>query len=73
MTHDEGSCFLPAVLRNATLLVHWGRTDRNHTSGTAYDGDIYDQEVIHPVYQPEGHLSKLGKFPCYDPTKVNIT
>ena len=24
----------------------------------------------HPVYQPEGQVWKLGKFPCYDPKKV---
>ena len=24
----------------------------------------------HKVWQPEGHLGKLGNFPCYDPTKV---
>ncbi|KAG7674943.1 hypothetical protein Ndes2526A_g07692 [Nannochloris sp. 'desiccata'] len=69
VTHDEGSCHVPAVLRNATILTHWGRKDLNHTSGSAYDSDVYSKEVIHPVYQPEGHLHKLGSYPCYDPKK----
>ncbi len=25
----------------------------------------------HPVWQPEGHVGKLGDFPCYDPSKVH--
>lgn len=70
MSHDEGSCFVPAVLRNATLLVHWGRKDINHTSGTAYDADNYDLDVFHELWQPEGHRHKLGNFSCYDPGKV---
>jgi hypothetical protein len=70
VTHDEGSCHVPAVLRNATILTHWGRKDLNHTSGSAYESDVYSEEVIHPVYQPEGHLSKLGNYACYDPKKV---
>lgn len=27
-------------------------------------------DVHHPVWQPEGHLWKLGRHPCYDPRKV---
>jgi Exostosin family len=69
VTHDEGSCHVPAVLRNATILTHWGRKDVNHTSGSAYKSDVYSEELYHPVYQPEGHLKKLGKYPCYDPSK----
>ena len=26
-THDEGSCWLPSVLRPAIVLSHWGRTE----------------------------------------------
>jgi hypothetical protein len=69
ISHDEGSCHVPAVLRNATILTHWGRKDLNHTSGTAYDSDVYSQEIYHPQYQPEGHLYKLGNYSCYDPKK----
>ena len=28
--HDEGSCWVPAVLRPAIILSHWGRTDEGH-------------------------------------------
>lgn len=34
--HDEGSCWLPAVLRPAVILSHWGRTDASHTSGSGW-------------------------------------
>ena len=70
VTHDEGSCHVPAVLRNATILTHWGRKDEGHRSGSAYPADVYSEEVVHPVYQPEGHLKKLGSYACYDPNKV---
>ena len=72
MTHDEGSCYLPAVLRNATLLTHWGRKDLGHKSGSAYDPDRYSDEVYHPLWQRERHLNKLGKYPCYNPEKVSV-
>lgn len=26
----------------------------------------------HEVYQPEGHIHKLGRFACYDPAKVSL-
>ena len=41
MTHDEGSCWLPAVLRPAILLTHWGRMDLGHISNTGYGPDNY--------------------------------
>ncbi|PSC69932.1 exostosin-like glycosyltransferase [Micractinium conductrix] len=44
-SHDEGSCWLPAVLRNATLLTHWGRTDMGHRSNTGFGSDNYTQLV----------------------------
>lgn len=44
-THDEGSCWLPAVLRPAMLLTHWGRTDRGHRSNTGYGADNYTYEA----------------------------
>lgn len=28
--------------------------------------------ITHPVWQPEGHLGKLGAFPCYDPRKAHL-
>ncbi|PSC76758.1 exostosin-like glycosyltransferase [Micractinium conductrix] len=67
--HDEGSCWLPAVLRPAILLAHWGRTDAHHVSGTGYSPDNYTFPASHPLYMPEGIEGKLGDFPCYDPAK----
>ena len=61
---------MPAVLRNATILSHWGRKDFPHMSGSAYVADNYSYDLRHEVWQPEGHLSKLGDYPCYDPKKV---
>ena len=35
--HDEGACWAPTeVYRNSIMLTHWGRLDREHTSGTSY-------------------------------------
>lgn len=34
--HDEGSCWVPSVLRPAIHLVHWGRTDVPHTSESGW-------------------------------------
>ena len=42
-SHDEGSCWLPAVLRPATMLTHWGRMDLGHTSSTGYIDDVYSR------------------------------
>lgn len=68
-THDEGSCYIPAVWRNATLLAHWGYTGFNNVSFTNYGQDRFDFEHTHQQYQPEGHLWKLGLYRCYDRTK----
>ncbi|KAL4856586.1 DNA-directed RNA polymerase II subunit RPB2 [Chlorella vulgaris] len=67
--HDEGSCWIPAALRPAIILSHWGRTDFPHISQTSFGPDNYSLNITHPVWQPEGHLGKLGAFPCYDPRK----
>ncbi|KAL4427651.1 hypothetical protein ABPG75_001740 [Micractinium tetrahymenae] len=69
--HDEGSCWVPSVLRPAIHLVHWGRTDVPHTSESGYAPDNYSINATHPVWQPEGHFAKLqqDKYPCYDPSK----
>ena len=77
MTHDEASCYVPAAIRASTILSHWGRTDLNHTSGTAYGGDHYGgntepplADFSHPVYEPKGFHLKIAGHACYDPTKV---
>ena len=69
-THDEASCYVPSVLRPAIILAHWGYTGFNNQSFTAYEGDLFTREYIHPVYQPEGHLSKLGSHVCLNASKV---
>lgn len=69
-SHDKASCYVPEVLRNATIISHWGRLDFPHSSFTGYGGDEYSREVVHKLYQPEGHLSKLGNYSCFDPQKV---
>ena len=42
--HDEGSCWVPAVLRPAIVLSHWGRTDKEHLSDTGYWPDSYSNQ-----------------------------
>jgi hypothetical protein len=71
-SHDEGSCWLPAVLRPAIVLSHWGRTEIPETSDTGYWPDNFLGDVKHPVWQPEGQTWKVGKFPCYDSKKDMI-
>lgn len=34
--HDEGACYAPKEVANATLLVHWGRHDLNPEPSTAF-------------------------------------
>ncbi|EFN59979.1 hypothetical protein CHLNCDRAFT_56485 [Chlorella variabilis] len=36
VTHDEGSCWVPAAIRPSIILSHWGRTDLNHSSLSGY-------------------------------------
>lgn len=30
--HDQGSCWMPEAIKNATILSYWGRRDGNHSS-----------------------------------------
>ncbi|GAB4813993.1 hypothetical protein N2152v2_001039 [Parachlorella kessleri] len=62
VTHDEGSCWVPAMLRPAIILSYWGRTDLDHISGTGYWPDNYTADSSHPVWQPEGHDVVLPMF-----------
>ena len=44
MVHDEGSCWVPAVLRPAIVLSHWGRLDKEHESLSGYVYDVYSED-----------------------------
>ncbi|RMZ55166.1 hypothetical protein APUTEX25_005444 [Auxenochlorella protothecoides] len=68
-THDEGSCWVPNVIRPSIIFSHWGRTDHNHTSWTGYGPDNYSLNISHPLYAPKGNLHRITKGPCYDPVK----
>ncbi|KAL4447245.1 hypothetical protein ABPG77_007278 [Micractinium sp. CCAP 211/92] len=73
-THDEGSCWAPAVIKNSIILSHWGRKDPNHISGTAYGFDNYSIEYHHPQFDPDGFQKKLdSRLPCYNPEKDLVT
>ena len=37
---------------------------------SSYWPDNYTHDTRHPVWQPEGHIHKLGDYPCYDPKKA---
>lgn len=69
-SHDEASCWVPEELRSSVILTHWGRTDLDHTSGTAYPSDNYSRDWIVPEMssKPWNHI--LGNnIPCHDPSK----
>ena len=61
--HDEGSCWIPEVLRPSIILSHWGYTGRRRFS--SYNPDKWDLEAFDPIYMPEGYLDKLGHYPCF--------
>jgi hypothetical protein len=69
VSHDEGSCWVPQVWRNATILSHWGYEGLNNKSYTSYDSDMFDQEHRDDIYNPESHLDKLGLHQCHDRKK----
>ncbi|KXZ54467.1 hypothetical protein GPECTOR_4g532 [Gonium pectorale] len=69
MTHDEGACYAPTEIYNSSIfLTHWGRTDGEHASNTAFTPDNYTQEYVHPR-QPDGWLHLIKGHPCYTPGK----
>ena len=39
--------------------------------GCSYWPNNYTADSQHPVWQLEGHVGKLGDFPCYNPDKVH--
>ncbi|GLI69588.1 hypothetical protein VaNZ11_014247 [Volvox africanus] len=66
--HDEGACWAPNVLLNATWLTHWGRTDLVHESKTSFEADNYTKDYV-GWRQPEGFVKLIRGHPCYDPVK----
>ncbi|EFJ41258.1 hypothetical protein VOLCADRAFT_119761, partial [Volvox carteri f. nagariensis] len=67
--HDEGACWAPNVLVNATWLTHWGRTDMIHESKTSFDADNYTRDYV-GWRQPGGFVNLIRGHPCYDPVKI---
>lgn len=67
--HDEGSCWVPKVLRNAIVLTHWGYTGYNNHSFTSYGPDMFDIEMKDKIYQPKGMRNLIGYERCVDPEK----
>ncbi|GBF90972.1 exostosin-like glycosyltransferase [Raphidocelis subcapitata] len=68
--HDEGACWAPReVYDKSIILTHWGRLDRDHTSGTSYTPDNYSMEVTDDPLQLEGFTHLLRGHPCYTPGK----
>lgn len=67
--HDEGSCWVPDVFRNATILTHWGYTGYNNESFTSYGADMFDAVMDDPIYQPGGMRKIIRQHRCVDPNK----
>ena len=58
-THDEGACYAPAALSNATLLVHWGRTHLRPNGSSEYH-----------LWRVKPHAKRMyGWERCYDACK----
>eukprot|EP00798_Chlamydomonas_sp_ICE-L_P001799 gene1799-33219_t len=69
-TADEGACWMPTeIFNNSIILTHWGRLEPNHTSGTAFNRDNYDESFFQPIYQPEDWRNLIKGHACYDPNK----
>jgi len=58
-THDEGACYAPASLRQAILLVHWGRTHSRPNGSSEYH-----------LWRVQPDARRMyGWRRCYDPCK----
>ncbi|PNH07817.1 putative glucuronoxylan glucuronosyltransferase F8H, partial [Tetrabaena socialis] len=70
MAHDEGACYMPTHVFNASIvLTHWGRTELNHTSNTAYDADNYNLKTDLRGWKGADWQDKMAGHPCYLPDK----
>ncbi len=54
---------------NSIILTHWGRMDKNHSSGTSYGQDDYSRDVLDDPFLPEGFTHLIRGHPCYTPGK----
>ena len=58
-THDEGACYAPSSIGNATLLVHWGRMHTRPNGSSEYH-----------LWRVKPHARRMyGWRRCYDPCK----
>ncbi|GBF90959.1 exostosin-like glycosyltransferase [Raphidocelis subcapitata] len=68
--HDEGACWAPReVYDKSIILTHWGRLDREHTSGTSYGPDDYSKDVLDDPFVPGGFARLIKGHPCHTPGK----
>ncbi|GAX80495.1 hypothetical protein CEUSTIGMA_g7933.t1 [Chlamydomonas eustigma] len=68
--HDEGACWFPTeIYENSVILTHWGRTDLDHQSNTAYSRDNYSMPLSHPEWMPEDWRKIHQGHACFTPGK----
>lgn len=72
--HDEGACCFPTdIYQLSIILTHWGRTDPDHSSNTAFAADNYSQPWVDPAHKGYENVSwteLIKGHPCYTPGKV---
>ncbi|GFH22909.1 EGF-like domain-containing protein [Haematococcus lacustris] len=58
-----------SIYQNASFLLHWGRMDPEHTSGSGWPPDNYSHPIIFPGYQDKDWRLNYKGHPCYTPGK----
>jgi len=64
---DEGACFAPQALRNATLLTRWGQSNSHFPVGQTFSSYMMDQWDM--PYAVDSDTGIVGMHPCVDPEK----
>lgn len=64
---DEGACFAPQALRNATLLTRWGQSNSHFPVGQTFSSYMMDQWDM--PYAVDSDTGIVGMHPCIDPEK----
>ena len=79
MSHDEGACYAPTDIYNASIfLTHWGRTDLEHESNTAFTPDNYTQvgrsqlEAVPYLTHTAAITAMLNPISCFHTTRLLI-